>query len=399
MIQKAKEGEITWFPGLTPSAIPHPVSKGINIHLKRAVLGLEPQGVVGAIPLRNGDTLQIVPKIGHVNFLRLLFKAEGHQPGLEREYNEFVDYSVDNKENIDSIIARQLLYCAAEILRRSPRRERVSRQHVGIFAAGQINTVATVLNVTTRKEEPVVYVSKDRTEDIAENRVITEAILRAWASLDELTCSMLRPVRDRWVTKFRRSPQLHSDLVAVQRAFAAGKYGGPRDYYRKALMLSQIVLGTNGLGFDEAATVEGDAILLNTAHIFEKYLRNVINDAYNETGYVVTKGGVGTTTLYTDGSFELIPDIVVTKDNRTLLIADAKYKAPTINDHYQMAVYLAANQVKRGLLLAPLFEGDEVIVQEYSTWDKVVIREVYLPLTNLQATEDYLSTVVKRFAS
>ena len=98
MIQKAEEGEITWFPGLTLSAIPHPVSKEIKIHLKRAVLGLEPQGVVGAIPLRNGDTLQIVPKIGHVNFLRLLFKAEGHQPDLEREYNEFVDYSVDTKK-------------------------------------------------------------------------------------------------------------------------------------------------------------------------------------------------------------------------------------------------------------------------------------------------------------
>ena len=142
-------------------------------------------------------------------------------------------------------------------------------------------------------------------------------------------------------------------------------------------------------------TVEGDAILLNTADIFEKYLRSVISEAYSDLGYVISKGGVGGTSLYTDGSFELQPDITISKDGRTLLIADAKYKQPTAGDHYQMHTYLAVNRIKRGLLLAPLYEGNEVVLREYSTTDKTVVREIYLPMNNLPLTEDFLRTVLQ----
>ena len=163
-------------------------------------------------------------------------------------------------------------------------------------------------------------------------------------------------------------------------------------------MLSQIVLGSAGLGFNEAATIEGDAVLLNTADIFEKYLRNVISTAYSGAGYVVTKGDFGVTSLYTDGSFGLRPDIVMSRDGRILLISDAKYKEPTAGDHYQMHTYLVVTGVTRGLLLAPLFQGDEVVVREYSTADKLVVREVYLPMSNLTVTEEFLGAVIERFS-
>lgn len=399
MIWKVKEGKITWLPGLTPSDIPHPLPTGIIIHLRGDELGLEIQGIVGAIPLRNGDTLQITPKVGQVNFLRLLFKAEGYQRDLESAYNEFVEYSIDDEENIDEIVSRQLLYCAEEILKRSPQRRRISSRHIGLFATGQIDPVATALNVACHKEEPVVYVSKDKTEDIAENRVITEAIIRARPMLNDSTWRGLRAIYDRWIRRFPRSYDLSADLERIEKRFAARSYGGPRDYYRKALMLSQIILGSSGIGFSEAASIEGDAVLLNTADIFERYLCNVISEAYGDTGYVVSKGGVGVTSLYTDGSFELIPDIVIARNNRTLLIADAKYKVPTAGDHYQMYAYLAVNGVKRGLLLSPLFDGNEVIVREYATSNKVVVRETYLPMINLEATEEFLGTLIERFAS
>lgn len=398
MIRRALEGDTTWFRGLAQSDIPHPLPKGINIHIRRDEVGLEIQGLVGAIPLLNGDTLQIIPKIGRVNFLRLLFKAEGSQRDLEGEYEKFVDYSVDDEQNIDSIVARQLMFSAAEILSRSPKQGRVKRRRDGVFAVGQIDAVATALNIACHKSEPVTYFLREKTLDIPENRVLTEALLRAWPMVEEIDQVNLRWIRDRWLGRFPRSLDLGADLDHVERGFASAIYGGPRDYYRKALMLSQIILGSNGLGFSEAATIEGDAVLLNTADIFEKYLRNVISGAYSETGYVVTKGGIGISSLYTDGSFELQPDIVVSRDGRTLLISDAKYKEPTAGDHYQMHTYLAVNGVKRGLLLAPLFEGEEIVVREYSTAEEKVIREAYLPMSNLTVTEEFLSTVIERFA-
>jgi 5-methylcytosine-specific restriction endonuclease McrBC regulatory subunit McrC len=395
MIRQAKEGEVTWLPGLRASDIPHPLPNGISIHLRRGELGLEAQGLVGAIPLLNGDTLQIVPKIGRVNFFRLLFKAEGFQRDLEREYDDFVSYSVDEDENIDSVVARQLMFSAADIIKRSPQQGRVKRRCEGMFAAGQMDAVSTAMNIACRKQEPVTYFIKERTLDIPENRVLTEAIVRAWLTLEETDRGELRSVHERWLSRFPRSTNLDADIQQVEQGFASASYGGPRDYYRRALMLAQIVLGSNGLGLSEVAAVEGDAILLNTADIFEKYLRNVISDAYSEAGYVVTKGGVGVTSLYTDGSFELQPDITVSRDGRTLLIADAKYKRPTAGDHYQMHTYLAVHVVKRGLLLAPLYDGNEVVVREYSTTDKTVVREVYLPMGDLKVTEAFLGTVIE----
>jgi 5-methylcytosine-specific restriction endonuclease McrBC regulatory subunit McrC len=394
MIRQAKEGEITWLPGLDASDIPHPLPNGISLHLRRGELGLEAQGLVGAIPLLNGDTLQILPKIGRVNFFRLLFKAEGFQPDLEREYDAFVSYSVEEDKNIDSVVARHLIFSAAEIMKRSPQQGRVKRRRQGMFAAGQIDVVSTALNLACRTEEPVTYFIRERTLDIPENRVLTEAIVRAWLILDQADRIELRSIQERWRSRFPSSPDLDADLKHVEQGFASGRYGGARDYYRRALMLAQIVLGSNGLGLSDRAAIEGDAVLLNTADIFEKYLRNVISQAYSGAGYVVTKGGVGSTSLYTDGSFELQPDITISRDGRTLLIADAKYKQPTAGDHYQMHTYLAVNGIKRGLLLAPLYDGNKVVVREYSTTNKTVVREVYLPMDDLTLTEEFLGTVI-----
>jgi 5-methylcytosine-specific restriction endonuclease McrBC regulatory subunit McrC len=398
MIRQALEGATTWLPGLTASDIPYPLPSGVTIHVRGSEVGIEIQGLAGAIPLLNGDTLQILPKVGRVNFLRLLFRAEGSQRDLEREYEDFVSYSVDSEQNIDSIVARQLLHSAAEIMKRSPQKGRAARRREGLFAAGRMDVMETALNIARRKQEPVSYYIKERTVDIAENRVLTEAVGRAWALLDSDNRVELRWAHDRWLDRFPGSRNLTLDMEEVERGFAEGRYGGSRDYYRRALMLAQIILGSAGLGFSEAAAVEGDAILLNTPDIFERYLRNVVSAAYSEAGYVVTKGGLGVTSLYTDGSFELEPDIVISRDGRTVLIADAKYKLPTAADHYQMHTYLAAHGVKRGLLLAPLYEGEEVLTREYATSDRTVVREIFLPMNDLDTTEEYLGKMIERFA-
>ena len=398
MIRRTKEGETTWFSDLEPSVLPFPLPSGIRIHLRREEFGIEVQGLVGAIPLLNGDTLQITPKIGNVNFFRLLFKAEGFQRDLEREYEEFVSYSFDADENVDLLVARQLIISIGEIVSLSPQVGRSTQRKSGVFAAGRIDAAATALRIAQRNPEPVVFDVKEKTVDIAENRIITEAVVRAWPMLSKLDQTRFGPVREKWMSRFPRSRAVSRDLEEIENRFAAGRYGGSRDYYRKALMLSQIILASNGLGFDDAATVQGDAILLNTPDVFERYLRNTISATYLKDGYVVAKGGVGATSLYTDGSFSLEPDIVVSKDGQPLLILDAKYKSPAASDHYQMHSYLKANGINRGLLLAPLFEGKTVVLKEYSTSDRTVVREAYLPMQDLEATEAFLSTVLQLFS-
>ena len=141
-------------------------------------------------------------------------------------------------------------------------------------------------------------------------------------------------VYERWLSRFPRSRNLIADLDYVGHGFALMQYGGARDYYRSALMLALVILGNSGLGFGEGSIIQGDSVLLNTADVFERYLRNVIARAHAELGYVVSKGGVRTMSLYTDGSRDVIPDIVVSRGGSVRLIADAKYKQPDSSDHY-----------------------------------------------------------------
>lgn len=397
MIRRAIEGETIWLRGLTVSDIPYVLPNGINVKLRHDEVGLEIKGLVGAIPLNNGDTLQIVPKIGRVNFLRLLFKAEGDQRDLEQEYEKFVEYSIENDTNIDTIVARQLFFCVEEILRRSPKRGRIKRCHVGLYASGQIDPITTAFNIACKKDEPVVFYKKEKTEDIPENRVITEAVLRAWVMLNASLQFKFITIYERWLKLFSRSINLNVDLEIIENNFANGKYGGSRDYYRKALMFAQIILGNNGIGFNEVTITKGDAVLLNTANIFEKYVRNVISNSYNDRGYIITKGGIGNTSLYTDGSYNLQPDIVVSLNGKILFIADVKYKVPTSGDHYQINTYLNVNKVEFGFLISPLFNGEDIEIKEYITSNKIIIREVYLPMENLIVTEKFLGTMIKNY--
>ena len=398
MIREVREGEIGWLPGLTLKELPSGLPAGITLHSKAGILGVESQGLVGALPLNGGDTLRILPKVDDINFFRLLFKAGGSQNELRREYDDFVTYGVGDGRNVDAIVARSLFTAAADIIRFSPLRGRILKRRVGTFALGRMDAVATALNVACRKETPIVYEINEKTVDIPENRLILEALIRSWAFLKSNEQEVFRFVRDHWVSHYRRTSDVIFDLEYIENRFAGGEYGGSRDYYRKALMLSRIALGVNGLSFDANKIIEGDAILINTADIFEKYLRNVISEAYTCQGYIVTKAGFPAKSLYVSGHFELEPDIVISKNGKVVLVADAKYKTPSAGDHYQMNTYLHVFDLKRGLLISPLFEGTQKSVREYRTAGGVVIRELFLPMKDLKATEEILGSLVDHYS-
>ena len=398
MLRSIREGEISWLPGLTLHHLPQALPTGIYVHAKGALLGLEAQGVAGSIPLRNGDTLQILPKVGQVNFLRMLFLAEGRQGRLRRDYDDFVAFSVDEDESLNFLVARQLIASAARILHQSPMVGRIERKGRGAFAVGRLDPVKTALNIAARKSAPVEYTRRERTLDTAENRVISEALVRAQSSLLPADREMYDPVILKWHRKFNRSNRIKDDLHEVEEGFSSSRYGGPRGYYHRALMLSQIVLGSFGVGLGEASLVEGDAMLLNTADVFERYLRATIASRYAAEGYVVSKGGGAMQSLYTDGSYEITPDIIIQKDGKTVLIADAKYKTPSSSDHYQMNAYLGVMGTSKGILLAPAMGKHKVYARAYATGRGCFVHEAFLPMADLKATEAFLSSLVEQFA-
>lgn len=398
MIYEVHEGKINWLPEVSFEDLPDNLPKNISVHTKKGIIGVEPHGVVGSFPVSNDRTIKIIPKVGRVCFLELLIKSEGSQKALKSEFDQFIEIAASEEVNFERFVFKQFLLRLDEILRRSPLHGRITKRSRSTSAKGKVKPLETILNITAKRDKPVISTYKERTLDIPENRILTEALIKSYMGLDEGDQALYVEVFKKWIKRFKRSSSIRADLLAVEKRFSSHDYGGSRGYYRKAIMLSKIILGSNGLSFEGNEIVTADALLINSADVYESYIRNVIADAYSGKGILVKKGGIGKKYLYTNGSYELVPDVYIEKNGLPLLIVDAKYKKPSSSDHYQMMVYLTAHGLSSGVLLSPNMVNDAVETKEFKSSNGIIVREVYIPLSNLKATESFLATLIEKFA-
>ena len=132
-------------------------------------------------------------------------------------------------------------------------------------------------------------------------------------------------------------------------------------------------------------------MVVNTATLFEKYVRGRLAQRYSREGLVVRKGGTPEEFLYVDGTYGLYPDITIARGATYATVGDAKYKAPDAGDHYQLSTYMQAFGVEHGFLLCPVYSKDIVAVVPKVTYDRRKMFEVYLPLVDLDAAEKILN--------
>ncbi|MEP1537970.1 MAG: hypothetical protein ABJQ34_03980 [Paracoccaceae bacterium] len=394
----AKEGETTWLSDVALSDIPGGLPAGIQVLVKSGNIGLRIDGLVGALPLGRGQTLRILPKIGNANFFAMFFRAEGALEEAERDLERLVEYATSSQQTVEGVVARSLIFSADEIQRRGPMIGRISRVVEARSAVGAIDVASTVRKLKAGAEKPVVSKSRSRSLDIAENRIITCALGRALRVLSIEDQERFGNIAHAWARTFPASNDLRADLESVERVLARNGYGGPRGYYQKAITASLIVLGVSGISLSGSNTIHGEAVLINTPDIFEKFLRNTIRKQYSNRGLMVTKTGLDSTSLYTNGSYSLEPDIMVYKNGEPALLCDAKYKTPTSADHYQMQTYLKRLGLNSGILLCPNFDGATVELREFRSPDSTVVREIYLPMQKLDLTEAYLGTLIQKFS-
>ena len=247
-------------------------------------------------------------------------------------------------------------------------------------------------------EEAAVLIDKplDVTcADIAENRVLAAAgwvaagLVSERADLEPWQSSLVF----KWRKAFHRPDSLRGDLAETARGLANGEYGGPRGHYVHALTLARLILGQAGMSQEGRTRVMGDALLVNSATLFEEYVRSVLARACKAMGLTVTKGGSPVQTLYDDGSFGLVPDIRISRGLSTLALGDAKYKEPDSGDHYQMAAYMRSYGVSRAFLLCPDYGDAREAVTRRRAPDGRSVLEIRLPLWDLDASEELLANL------
>ena len=109
--------------------------------------------------------------------------------------------------------------------------------------------------------------------------------------------------------------------------------------------------------------------------------------------YLVEKRTIGDT-LFKDGTCQLIPDVIISKNGHTKLLVDAKYKidAPVEPaDYYQMQAYLTRYGVKDGLIVFPTERSTDKPLRSRELVGGGFVHELRLPLTEWQKAEAILA--------
>lgn len=385
---RLRENTVGDLPGVATTDLPDPMPRGVSVVWHRGQLGLRPEGVAGSFTLANGDVCHVTPKVGHVALHRMLAVVHGDD-AMPHEISLLGDTPGGG---LPEAAARGFLERVEEALRRGRAGGRTRRPRTDTVARGPVDVRQTSRRLAARRPDPVVSHPRERTTDTPENRVVAAA-LQACQHLTPDARTQLRALQRRWGVPHGAPAALRDDVETVRLRLARKGYRGPRHYYEPLLRLALVVLGESA--FDGEGSLRGDHGLVRMDSLFERYTRTVVRGSLVQHGCVVAKARPGEESLYLDGSQSLQPDIVVSRGEARVLLADAKYKDPTAADHYQMHAYLEHFGVPSGVLLTPADSHSETepIVRRTKTGRRVV--EIGLPLYQLDAAEDRLSRLLE----
>ncbi|MFM2473060.1 McrC family protein [Burkholderia cenocepacia] len=373
---------LEWLPKGLPAQI-RPFWRGRNV-------GIEVDTLVGSIPLKNGDTLQLMPRVGKANFIRLLVESESDFSWNMKTNDDLVDYSFSEEASLGSLVARPFVRCLLDVQSGSLRFVWRSRREVSDVAGGELDVVATSIALLQRNQRPFVFSRKIRTTDVPENIVLAAAanivLLRYARQLGKEDRLFLSD----FCKRFNFLALDEKTIEGVRTRLATGQYDGARGYYAPALRLALILLGEFGFKQGAHSQIRAEPVLFNSATIFEAYVRQQLRLGYQRRGLSVRKGFFPPMSLFNDGSLILDPYIVISKDERLLLVGDVKYKVDGVSaaDYYQAHIYARRAFQKYFVFFSTDEHATQVRSSRRMSFLDVEVFEIKLPLVQLEnATE------------
>jgi hypothetical protein len=385
---KIYEAGTTFLDRLPLEELPTSLPLQVKILRKNNSIGFEVGNVVGAIPMKNGDSLRISPKYEGINIVDMMLYVQGVDNKL-RDKETGRQYSTgDGIANIFYFV-NSLVKQIEIIEEKSLKFERVQQPSDSSYVKGRVNWVNTMINRKRKKQEPIktkVYVSQ---YDIPENILLSAASKKALSFVERNSKEW--HVLHRWAQMFSDKNTLKS-LRQIDRKLLQDRISGARAYYTDAIVTAKIILGYYGVDLGEE--IEGDAFLVNTPDLYEQYVRVGCEKVLKPRGIFVSKGFFPTEFMFEDGSCELIPDLVFWKSNSVILVGDVKYKEPDNNDFYQMFTYMKRSSVNRGVMFTPCKHNEkEPIINSKRAYDGSIVYIVSIPNTGSITLEETLESL------
>ncbi|WP_083237221.1 MULTISPECIES: 5-methylcytosine restriction system specificity protein McrC [Burkholderia] len=386
MLWDVRECATTEMPGFNLEWLPKGLPAQIRPFYRGNRVGLEVDTVVGSVPLKNGDTLQLRPRVGNANFIRMLVESESTNAAQGSVDEELVGYSFSEDASLASLVARPFVRSLLAVDSGSVRFAWQRRREVAEVAGGELDVLSTAIRLAQNNERPFVFARRTRTTDVPENVVLAAAAHNVLRRHSRLLSREDRQFLFDFSRKFGSGTLTGETLEHVRVRLLSGQYDGARGYYAGALRLALILLGESGFKQGAVEEVRAEPVLFNSATIFEAYVRQQLKLGYQTRGLSVRKGFFPPMSLFKEGSLVLDPDIVVSKDEKLLLVGDVKYKTDGLSaaDYYQAHVYSRRASQQFFVFFCTDEHATRVQASRRKSFLDVEVFEIKLPLAHLQ---------------
>ncbi len=341
-----------WF---TPDLLTPDCQKYLTIERDTATRQwvIQTEAYVGVIPLTAEYGIQIRPKSGLKNLTYMLYRSGLLNRSLETPFEQTVPYDIpdDDLESFFEGLISSFLEAVDGIKRWGLIRANVREEAIAYVVRGRIDYQQWIRRLPQTFGLPIPQQIFNTRIDNLPNRVLRRC-------LEYLVASPLKYVprddvlaRLEYFTPLAPSFVSQQELDELEQDLVAGRFPSSRYYYLPALNLAFLIFRGAGLGLGENQDVTFKPILINTADMFEKYIRVLFQETVHVLDARAEDGKQIPLKFYREGPQPIFiqPDILIRFGGSTVFVADVKYKfAPTPQDHYQLWAYMQAHQVKRG---------------------------------------------------
>jgi len=314
---------------------------------------IETGSYAGIVPFNAEYGVQILPKSGLKNLTYMLYRSGLLSRSAETPFEQTVPYHVpeDDLESFFEGLIYSFLRCVDQIKSLGLIRQSTQETRESYSVRGKIDFLRWASQIPHTGGVPIPQRVFEAQLDNLPNRVLRRCL--EYLAHSSLRYFPLAEILGR-LDYFGRIPSsLVSavELAELERQIEIGHFPASRYYYLPALNLALLILRGAGLALGDDHDVTFKPILINTADMFEKYVRVLCQETVKRHDARADDGRQEPQKFYNEAysPIHVKPDIVVRRGGRWLFVTDVKYKfAPTEQDHYQLWAYMETYGVRHG---------------------------------------------------
>lgn len=376
-------------PFIPIRSIPPAVKKFIDI------VDISPQGVkikardyVGVFPLSDDIILTVSPKAPVEDFLYMFYKAQGIKldiKDIKKIAQAGRKYGIEHPNLFYFLIAA--LLAELEQLKRLGFLK--TSQHIAQdkMVKGKVLTKETI-NEWLRGNPQKVVCEKF---ELSKNNIVNSSIkFTLWSILSTYSNLLEGEIKNELFKKYSwfRDVSLPKDMgfiEEIEKILTFRTLPNSRSYYYSILNLCMFFIANSTLEFKSPKRVKVRAFAVYMNKVFENYLYVVLKEQL-EYKYDVKLHP--TQQLFDDkDEYSLELDYLILKNDKPVLVVDAKYKAePATDDFYQILLYAEKCGVKNAVLIYPSWEG-KFSVKEFTFKKEKKLYIIRYDLNDIQSSE------------